>query len=151
VLRRQEFLIQLSLEQVSLRTQSHRVLDIAGVRRALQGNETVLVVEDEKPVRELTVRMLRQLGYSLADTGLHAVPAISTPPARLLISVQQSQSRLESPHPLRGFCPFRITAFNPICYRKARLSHCVVSLRDGVRRGRRLESWSRCGKREGDN
>ena len=30
-----------------------------------QGNETVLVVEDEKPVRDLTVRMLQQLGYSV--------------------------------------------------------------------------------------
>ncbi len=29
------------------------------------GNETVLVVEDEKPVRDLTVRMLQQLGYSV--------------------------------------------------------------------------------------
>lgn len=30
------------------------------------GNETVLVVEDEKPVRDLTVRMLQQLGYSVS-------------------------------------------------------------------------------------
>jgi len=34
-----------------------------------QGNETVLVVEDEKPVRELTVRMLQQLGYSVLAAG----------------------------------------------------------------------------------
>jgi hypothetical protein len=61
----------------------------------------------------------------LADTVSHAVPAISTPPARLLISVQQSQSRLGSPRPLRGFCPFRISAFNPIWYRKTRLSEAA--------------------------
>jgi two-component system cell cycle sensor histidine kinase/response regulator CckA len=33
------------------------------------GNETVLVVEDEKPVRDLTVRMLQQLGYSVLSAG----------------------------------------------------------------------------------
>lgn len=40
-----------------------------------QGNETVLVVEDEKPVRDLTVRMLQQLGYSVlsAASGAEAI------------------------------------------------------------------------------
>jgi len=40
-----------------------------------QGNETVLVVEDEKPVRDLTVRMLQQLGYSVlsAASGEEAI------------------------------------------------------------------------------
>jgi CheY-like chemotaxis protein len=40
-----------------------------------QGNETVLVVEDEKPVRDLTMRMLRQLGYSVlsAASGAEAM------------------------------------------------------------------------------
>jgi PAS domain S-box-containing protein len=40
-----------------------------------RGNETVLVVEDEKPVRDLTVRMLRQLGYSVlsAASGAEAM------------------------------------------------------------------------------
>jgi hypothetical protein len=39
------------------------------------GNETVLVVEDEKPVRDLTVRMLQQLGYSVlsAASGEEAI------------------------------------------------------------------------------
>jgi len=40
-----------------------------------QANETVLVVEDEKPVRDLTVRMLRQLGYNVlsAASGAEAI------------------------------------------------------------------------------
>ncbi len=33
------------------------------------GTETVLVVEDEKPVRELTVKMLQRLGYSVLSAG----------------------------------------------------------------------------------
>jgi two-component system, cell cycle sensor histidine kinase and response regulator CckA len=39
------------------------------------GAETVLVVEDEKPVRDLTVRMLQQLGYSVlsASSGEEAI------------------------------------------------------------------------------
>jgi PAS domain S-box-containing protein len=39
------------------------------------GNETVLVVEDEKPVRDLTVRMLQQLGYKVlsAASGAEAL------------------------------------------------------------------------------
>jgi two-component system, cell cycle sensor histidine kinase and response regulator CckA len=43
--------------------------------RARVGDETVLVVEDEKPVRDLTVRMLQQLGYTVlsAASGAEAV------------------------------------------------------------------------------
>jgi two-component system, cell cycle sensor histidine kinase and response regulator CckA len=44
-------------------------------RPAHQASETVLVVEDERPVRELIVRMLQQLGYSVlsAASGAEAI------------------------------------------------------------------------------
>jgi CheY-like chemotaxis protein len=44
------------------------------------GNETVLVVEDEKPVRDLTVRMLQQLGYKVlsAASGAEALEISSS-------------------------------------------------------------------------
>jgi two-component system, cell cycle sensor histidine kinase and response regulator CckA len=43
-------------------------------------NDTVLVVEDEKPVRDLTVRMLQQLGYNVlaAASGAEAIEISNT-------------------------------------------------------------------------
>ncbi|HZN62951.1 MAG TPA: ATP-binding protein, partial [Planctomycetota bacterium] len=48
-------------------------------RRVLSGKETILVVEDEAPVRKLLLQVLARLGYTLieADTGMHALKAIS--------------------------------------------------------------------------
>jgi two-component system cell cycle sensor histidine kinase/response regulator CckA len=39
----------------------------AGSRKALTGTETVLVLEDEKSVRHLSVRVLRNLGYKVLE------------------------------------------------------------------------------------
>ncbi|MBV9508030.1 MAG: response regulator, partial [Acidobacteriia bacterium] len=39
------------------------------IRAATDETVTVLVVEDEKPVRQLTVRMLQKLGYSVLSAG----------------------------------------------------------------------------------
>jgi two-component system cell cycle sensor histidine kinase/response regulator CckA len=39
----------------------------AGQRKVLTGNETVLVLEDEKSVRHLSVRVLRNLGYEVLE------------------------------------------------------------------------------------
>jgi two-component system cell cycle sensor histidine kinase/response regulator CckA len=48
-------------------------------------NETILVVEDEKAVRELTVRMLQRLGYSvlIAGSGAEAIEISSARPDRI--------------------------------------------------------------------
>ncbi len=47
---------------------------------ARQSNDTVMVVEDEKPVRDLTVRMLQQLGYHVlaAASGAEAIEISNT-------------------------------------------------------------------------
>src|SRR5207237_10814899 len=47
----------------------------ASEQRAALANESVLVVEDEKPVRDLTVRMLRPHGYNVlsAASGAEAL------------------------------------------------------------------------------
>ncbi len=52
-------------------------------------NETVLVVEDEKPVRDLTVRMLRQLGYSVlsAASGVEALDISNSYPGKISLLV----------------------------------------------------------------
>ncbi len=57
-----------------------------------RANETILVVEDEKAVRELTVKVLRQLGYRIlaADSGEQAIEvskAYPSPIALLLTDV----------------------------------------------------------------
>ncbi|PWU12764.1 MAG: hybrid sensor histidine kinase/response regulator [Terriglobia bacterium] len=51
--------------------------------------ETVLVVEDEKPVRDLTVRMLRQLGYTVlsASSGAEAMEISNSYAGRISLLV----------------------------------------------------------------
>ncbi len=50
-------------------------------------NETILVVEDEKAVRELTVRMLRRLGYSvlIASSGAEAIKISASHPNKIAL------------------------------------------------------------------
>jgi two-component system cell cycle sensor histidine kinase/response regulator CckA len=57
---------------------AERVATDAGATMRIEsrdGNETILLVEDEKAVRELTARMLKQLGYSAlaAASGVEAI------------------------------------------------------------------------------
>ena len=57
-------------------------------RESPQGrNETILVVEDEKAVRDLTVRMLQQLGYSvlIASGGAEAMEISASHPQRIAL------------------------------------------------------------------
>ncbi len=55
-------------------------LDTSGEQVKKAGGETILVVEDEKAVRDLTVRMLKQLGYHIltASSGAEALEISST-------------------------------------------------------------------------
>lgn len=60
------------------------------LRASLRGTETVLVVEDDAPVRELAVRVLRSYGYDVlsapgADSAMH-IAAAHEGPIHLLVS-----------------------------------------------------------------
>ncbi|MDR3701657.1 MAG: PAS domain S-box protein [Candidatus Sulfopaludibacter sp.] len=60
----------------------------AAERESPQGrNETILVVEDEKAVRDLTVRMLQRLGYSvlIASGGAEAIEISGSHPQRIAL------------------------------------------------------------------
>jgi CheY-like chemotaxis protein len=58
---------------------------VAPVRPDPGGNETVLVVEDEDPVRELVSRILRKTGYTVLEgrNGLHALEVFESNRGRI--------------------------------------------------------------------
>ena len=61
---------------------------VSGERESPQGeNETILVVEDEKAVRDLTVRMLQRLGYRvlIAASGPEAIRISEAHPGRIAL------------------------------------------------------------------
>jgi PAS domain S-box-containing protein len=59
----------------------------ADAESPLGSNETILVVEDEKAVRDLTVRMLQRIGYSvlIAAGGAEALAICASHPARIAL------------------------------------------------------------------
>ena len=59
------------------------------LQSTVRGTETVLVVEDENAVRELTVKMLRQLGYTVltAASGAEAIEICQNPDSTISLLV----------------------------------------------------------------
>jgi two-component system, cell cycle sensor histidine kinase and response regulator CckA len=66
------------------------VLDEPARREIIEGTETILVVEDEVPVRDLVVRILNRAGYTTMEAGsaaeVDALAALDHPPLDLLVS-----------------------------------------------------------------